>query len=114
MPPLWRLHHEPDPRTPRHHSSGRFRFDAPAGEFPVTYGNEHQYGCFGEVYGDRLSIPPGDSERLLSCLQATTPLCLIDLSDGELLKALHPQLDGRISSAIHYTVTEAWSVALHE
>jgi hypothetical protein len=86
----------------------------PPGEFPVTYGNEHQYGCFGEVYGDRLSIPPGDSERLLSCLQATTPLCLIDLSDGELLKALHPQLDGRISSAIHYTVTEAWSLALHE
>jgi RES domain len=114
VPPLWRLHHEVDPRTPRHHSAGRFRFDAPVGQFPVTYGNEEEYGCFGEVYGDHQSIPPADSARLLSCLSAKSPLCLIKLDDGELLKALHPQLDGRISSDIHYTVTQAWSLALHE
>jgi len=114
VPPLWRLHHEIDPRTPRHHSTGRFRFDAPAGQFPVTYGSEDEYGCFGEVYGDRRSIPPADSARLLSCLSATSPLRLIELDDGELLKALHPQLDGRISSDIHYAITQAWSLALHE
>lgn len=103
VPPLWRLHREVDPRRPRHHAIGRFRFDSPMGEFPVTYGNEGEYGCFGEVYGDRQSIPPADSTRLLSCLAATAPLRLIELDDGELLKALHPELDGRISSDIHYT-----------
>jgi RES domain len=114
VPTLWRLHWEIDPRVPRHHSSGRFRFDAPQGEFAVTYLSADEYGCFGETYGDRQAIPPRDSERLLSRLTTTGPLRLIHLDDGELLKALHPHLDGRISSDIHYTITQAWSLALHE
>jgi hypothetical protein len=110
---LWRVHDERDPRDIRRYPSGRFRFDAPAGEFAVTYANEDQYGCFGEVYGDRQSIPPADRTRLLSRLSASEPLYLIPLEDGELLKALHPQLDGRINSDVHYTVTQEWSLALH-
>jgi hypothetical protein len=65
------------------------------------------------VYGDRQAIPPTDRVRILSRITPTGPLCLVPLDDGELLKALHPQLDGRISSDIQYRITRDWSLALH-
>jgi hypothetical protein len=110
---VWRLHREPDPRHPRAHAEGRFRFDAPAGEFPVTYANADRYGCFAEVYGDRQSIPSRDAARMLSRLIPTQPLKLIPLDDGQLLKALHPHRDGRISTSLEYPTTMQWSGALH-
>jgi len=79
----------------------------------VTYANADRYGCFAEVYGDRQSIPPHDATRLLSRLEPTQPLTLVALDDGQLLKALHPQLDGRISTSIEYETTMQWSRALH-
>ena len=33
---VWRVHKEPDPRAPPRYPAGRYRFDAPAGEYPVT------------------------------------------------------------------------------
>lgn len=110
---LWRLHWEPDPRAPNAHPTGRFRFDAPDGEYLVTYGSDDRFACFGEVYGDRQSIPPTDMARKLSSIRANRPLRFITLDDGETLKALHSELDGRVASDIHYTVTRAWSLALH-
>jgi hypothetical protein len=51
--------------------------------------------------------------RILSRITPTEPLFLVPLDDGGLLKALHPQLDGRISSDIQYRITREWSLALH-
>jgi hypothetical protein len=110
---LWRLHREPDPLKPALHPQGRFRFDAPAGEYPVTYANADQHGCFAEVYGDRQSIPPRDATRTVSQITASEPLRLIPLDDGQFLKALHPQLDGRISTDVEYATTRQWALALH-
>ncbi len=66
------------------------------------------------MYGDGGSIPPSATSRLLSCLTATGPLRLVQLDDGRLLKALHPGLDGRISTDVEYPTTQRWSLALHE
>jgi hypothetical protein len=79
----------------------------------VTYANADRFGCFAEVYGDRESIPPKDATRILSRITSTQPLRLIELNDGQLLKALHPLLDGRISTGIEYATTRQWSRALH-
>jgi hypothetical protein len=65
------------------------------------------------VYGDRQAIPPQDRARILSQITPMEPLRLVPLDDGELLKALHPELDGRISSDIHYRITREWGLALY-
>lgn len=61
---MWRLHWEDDPRQPRRYPSGRYRFDAPRGEYPVTYGNRDQLATFREVYGDTRLIGP---EQVRGC-----------------------------------------------
>jgi RES domain-containing protein len=110
---IWRLHWEDDPRDPERYARGKFRFDAPAGEFRVTYGNEDEYACFGEVYGDQQSIAPKDRDRKLSVIVPRRPLQLVALDDGTVLKALDPKLDGRISTDLDYARTREWSLALH-
>jgi hypothetical protein len=65
------------------------------------------------VYGDRESIPPGDGSRAASKLTCGEPLRLIPLEDGQFLKALHPQLDGRISTDVEYGTTRQWALALY-
>lgn len=110
---LWRLHWEADPRRPRRYAYGKFRFDAPAGEYSVTYANEDQSACFAEVYGDEQEIPPSQLERRLGRLTYARPLRLVPLDDGEALKALHPKLDLNISASTRYARTRAWSLALH-
>lgn len=110
---IWRLHWEDDPRQPRHYPSGRYRFDAPHGEYPVTYGNRDQLATFREVYGDTRLIGPEQASRLLSHLAALRPLRLIPLDDARFLDVLEPRLDARLTTAIQYETTQRWSLALH-
>jgi hypothetical protein len=108
---LWRLHWEDDPRAPKVHVPGRYRFDAPAGEFPVCYGNVDRLACFAEVYGDTKLILDGQARRRLSKLTSLRPLRLIALDDEVTFHALG--LDNRISTTRPYDRTQAWGLALH-
>lgn len=108
---LWRLHWEPDLLKPSVHPAGRWRFDAPAGEYQVTYGNTDAGACFAEVYGDTSLIPSTDGGRQLSLLWARRPLQLITLDEGPTLAAL--DIDGSIATTRDYAITRAWSEALH-
>jgi RES domain len=107
----WRLHWEPDPREPPRYPSGKWRFDAPAGEYPVTYCNLDPYAAFAEVYGDTRSIAPNQSQRAMSTIWSERPLLVIDLDNSETLAKL--DLDLKISTCTDYKRTMAWSKALH-
>lgn len=118
LPPLveerldgWRLHWERDPRKRTQRKSGRARFDAPNGEYPVTYVNDDPYACFVEVYGDSGEISPREAERTFSRIWSTRPLRLIPLDSGEALSAL--ALDLQISASTNYARTRLWSLRLH-
>jgi hypothetical protein len=108
----WRIHTEEDPRDPRRYPQGRWRFDAPAGEYAVTYVNLDPYAAFAEVYGDTRSIAPNQADRLFSSIWSERALRVVALDDPEVLAALG--LDLRISAAVEYPTTMAWSRALHE
>jgi hypothetical protein len=107
---LWRVHEEDDPLDPPSYPRGKFRFDAPRSEFPVTYANVDHEACFAEVYGDRGLIPPDHGGRWLSALFARREFKVIALDQGPVLRALG--LDGNIATFID-PVTMEWSLALH-
>ncbi len=120
LPPLvrelasaWRLHWEDDPLAPRRYPHGRYRFDAPDGEYPVTYGNRDRLACFLEVYGAMNLIAADQGGRLVSHLAVLRPLALVPLDDPATRRRLDPRLDARIATAIQYPVTQRWSRALH-
>ncbi len=108
---LWRLHWEEDPLSPRRYPSGKYRFDAPSGEYPVTYGNRDRLGAFAEVYGDTRRIDSSQAARRLSLIVSRRPLRLVPLDNAPTQKRLG--LDGRINFSRQYPVTQRWSVALH-
>jgi hypothetical protein len=108
---LWRLHWEEDPLSPRRHPSGRYRFDAPEGEYSVTYGNRDRLGAFAEVYGDARRIDSIQAGRRLSVIVSERSLRLVPLDDAPTQKRLG--LDGRINFSKQYPVTRKWSLALH-
>lgn len=83
LPPLepelladtWRLHWEPDPILVRRYPTGRYRCDAPAGQFSVTYVNDDRLAVFAETYaqGSRL-LAKSEADRLRSRLWSTRQL----------------------------------------
>lgn len=106
----WRIHWEPDPRHPPSRPP-TWRFDDPAADYLVTYGNEDCYAAFGEVYRDTRVVPKRDADRLLSCLSSSRELSILRLDDPEVLAAFDLQLD--ISQSREYERTRAWSRAWH-
>jgi hypothetical protein len=108
----WRLHSDENPLRVSVHPTGRFRFDAPTGEYAVTYANLDQYACFAEVYGDEQEIPPTQVDRRLSFLTSARPLRLIQLDDGPHWSSFG--LDMSICSSVDYARTQLWSKRLHE
>ena len=110
---IWRLHKEADPNRPRRYPRGRWRFDAPNGEYLVTYGNVSKHHAFAEVFGDvdGPQIIEGASGRRLSCATFKRPLQIVDLGDARVLRAL--RLDLRVSTTIDYARTMRWSERLH-
>jgi len=110
---LWRLHWEEDPSHPKPKDPGRWRFDAPGGEYPVTYANCDRHHIFVEVYGDtedHREIQPDQADRRISCGSLKRPLRLIDLGDAETLSRL--RLDSRICSTTTYRRTQLWGQAI--
>ena len=61
---VWRVHKERDPRRPPRYPAGKYRFDAPTSQYPVTYGNVDRLACFAEVYGDRRQILADQATRV--------------------------------------------------
>jgi RES domain len=107
----WRLHWERSPRRPKRYPTGKFRFDAPAGQYKVTYVNEDRYATFAEVYGNQQGIPPTDRTRILSRVTVGRELKLLTIDEAEVQKAF--ALDLNISAVTDYPQTQAWSPAWH-
>lgn len=107
----FRIHKELRPKSPRRYRSGRFRFDAPAGQFKVTYVSANRYACFAEVFGNTGIVPPDAGSRYLSQLVTDRPLQLLDLVDETVWPCFG--LDGQINCDIDYSMTQAWSLVWH-
>ena len=107
---VWRLHWE-DPLEARSHPAGRFRFDAPGGEYRVIYASGDQLAAFAEVYGDTRVMEESQKDRGLSRITSRQELSLVALDDPGVQKQLG--LDGRIGMSRQYPTTQQWSLALH-
>jgi hypothetical protein len=108
----WRLHWEPDPTVERRYPAGRYRFDAPAGEFGVTYVGDDPLAVYAETYaeGSRV-LAASEADRRRSRLWSTRPLRLLRMDDMAVAAAFG--LDNRISTEKPYARTQAWSAAWH-
>jgi hypothetical protein len=120
LPPLteqpleqsWRLHWDASPlRRRRGPNPGVSRFDAPSGEYAVTYVNEDRMAPFAEVYGDLRVLTKSEAMRRWSRIAAKRSLRILQL-DAEGVAAAFG-LDLRIATAIDYERTQAWSAAWH-
>ena len=108
----WRLHWEPNPLRRKRHRPGLSRFDAPRGEYAVTYVNEDRMAPFAEVYGDRRVLTKSEAQRRWSRIHATRPLRILQL-DAEGVAAAFG-LDLRIATELDYERTQGWSAAWHD
>jgi hypothetical protein len=115
VPKLWRLHWEVDLRRPRVHEPGRWRFDAPDGQYAVSYGNVSAEHAFVEVYGDLddgfNEIAPSQADRRISSMTFSRKLRVVDLGDAALLRAIGADL--RIATDTDYRVTQLWGERIH-
>lgn len=107
----WRLHREEDPLEVRRYPTGRYRFDAPSGEYAALYCNADRLAVFAEVYGDVLVIEASEKPRRLSRIFSQVDLLLVPLDDPSVQKRLG--LDGRIGMSKQYPVTQCWALSLY-
>lgn len=107
----WRLHRGENPLEVRRHPKGRYRFDAPSGEYATLYCNADRLAVLAEVYGDVRIIEAGQRGRKLSHIISEEDLHLVPLDDPGAQKLLG--LDGRIGMSRQYPTTQAWALALH-
>lgn len=106
----WRLHWEEDPLEARRYPAGRYRFDAPSGEYASVYCNADRLAVFAEVYGDARVIEASQRGRRLSRISSRETLRLVPLDDPRVQKRLG--LDGRIGMSKQYPVTQRWALSL--
>ena len=120
LPPLaeqpldaaWRLHWDAQPlRRRRGPKPGVSRFDAPGGDYAVTYVNEDRMAPFAEVYGDVRVLTKSEGQRRWSRVAAGRPLRILQLDQEGVAAAFG--LDLRIATEIDYGRTQAWSAAWH-
>lgn len=95
----------------RRYPTGRYRFDAPFGEYATLYCNAGRLAVFAEVYGDVRVIEAGEKERRLSHIVSEENLRLVPLDDPGVQKRLG--LDGRIGMSKQYPVTQHWALSLY-
>lgn len=97
----------------RTYPTPRYRFDAPAGEYPTIYTNDSRVGVFAEVYVDRgRRLGSEDAGRRLVEIEPERPLPVVDLLSDNILTAL--DLDERISTGEDYERCQQWALALYE
>ena len=108
----WRLHEAgQSPLGVPFYSSGRGRFDAPAGEYRHSYTNRNRLGVFGEYYGDDRRINPEEGEgRALWRMESSEPLPFVALDEAGVQNCF--DLDARICTAKQYRTTREWALAL--
>lgn len=110
--PLYRIQNAPA-LAYRTYPSARYRFDAPAGQYPILYTNDSEVGVFAEVYMDRgRRLGPEDAGRHLVKLDPTGPLPLVDLLSDETLRDLG--LDERVSTGDDYERCQRWALKIHQ
>ena len=107
----WRIQRPGRPLDPKSYPAGRFRFDAPSGEYPVTYANLDRLATYAEVFGDAREIPPSAADHRLLRLGSERSLRLVALDDASTQKAFG--LDLNICASIDYARTRAWGLAFH-
>lgn len=83
-----RLHWKEDPLEVRRYPTGRYRFDAPSGEYASLYCNADRLAVFAEVYGDVRFIEAGEKQRRLSRTFSQENLRLVPLDDPGVQKRL--------------------------
>lgn len=108
---LWRLHHGDYPLDVGSYPTGKFRFDAPAGEYRALYGNRDRLAAFAEDYGEVRVVDAGQKERSLSGIFSKEKLPLVALDDPSVQKRLG--LDGRIGMSRQYSTTQRWALKLY-
>lgn len=109
---LWRIAND-SILSVRFYPKPRYRFDAPAGEYPALYTCASAIGTFAEVYGDRgRRLGPSDGQRSLLHIVPETPLRLIDLHDVRTLALLN--LDERISVGDDYVTCQSWALSIYQ
>lgn len=106
----WRLHWEVDPLEARRYPTGRYRFDAPSGEYAALYCNADRLAVFAEVYGDVRVLEADQRKRRLIRITSSESLRLVPLDDPGVQKLLG--LDGRIGMSKQYPVTRRWALSL--
>ena len=110
----WRLQRGGYPLEVKSYPTGKYRFDAPGGEYPAPlYANTLRLGCFAEVFGDAGVIEAAEiRRRSLFRLRSTRELRLLRLENGGVQKAFG--LDSRICDTKRYAVSQAWGLAFHK
>lgn len=106
----WRLHWEENSLYVRSYPTGRFRFDAPSGEYRSMYCNADCLAAFAEVYGDARVIDADQRSRRLSRIFSRETLLLVPLDDPATQKRLG--LDGRIGMSRQYPISQRWALSL--
>lgn len=120
LPPLaaqpleesWRLHRDVQPLRRKAPAPGVSRFDAPRGEYAVTYVNEDRFAPFAEVYGDVRVLTKSEAQRRWTRIHATRDLRILPLDEAGVAAAFG--LDLRIATELDYSRTQAWSRAWHD
>lgn len=92
--------------------TGRYRFDAPAGEFGILYAGHDEYCAFIETFGHSLNSRVVTMDELkrrdLACLVANRPLRLVDLTGSGLSRL---GADNRVCTG-DYLLAQRWALAL--
>jgi len=93
--------------------AGRFRFDAPRGEFGVLYAGQDEACAFIEAFGDPLDIRILSyrvlAEYCLSSVRTARPLRLVDLTGPGLRQV---GADARLTGGDDYAYSQVWAASL--
>jgi hypothetical protein len=106
-----RIHADPDLLSKPANRPGRHRFDAPAGEYPVTYTAATFDACVAEKFQDRRVVEHRRLTEHVSVVSSLRDLRLVPLHDSVMLAQFG--LDARIWTAIDYPTSQQWSRQLH-
>jgi hypothetical protein len=101
---------EADPRAPMVWNPGRWRFDAPAAEYPITYAGTTFEVCVAEKFQDTRLIEAAHASQRVWQVTSSRLLRLIPLDESLVQAQLGT--DARIWTEVSYPVTQQWALAL--